>query len=243
LRRAAFAAPFAALALSACGALKPGATLDQPVFSFAGIIAPESAHDVPPRAGVIDIGLLWIDPAQEGQGNWASGRELAASTIAPDGTFTVNLRGIPPAPAIRSLMAPGASAPLSFAFGEIVLFEDGNGDGRFDVGALADGSPMVGPDLYRGMPRMAVLIYVADPTPAGAASPAELADIVGVPGYHIGDINCGANTTSEEPNQPADPDGGAPKPPLVTLVLGPPSRTFPDLRACLRSHPTPPPSP
>ena len=47
-------------------------------------------------ASPLRLGLLWVDPAQEGKGNFVSGSELVRATIEPDGTYTAGLLGPPP---------------------------------------------------------------------------------------------------------------------------------------------------
>jgi hypothetical protein len=174
----------------------------------------------------MSLGLLWVDPAQEGKGNWTSGSDLVDGEIASDASFTMKLRGLPPADAIRSLAAPGGGAPLAFAFAEIILYEDRDGDGRFEVGPLASGSPMIPPDVYRGMPNSAVLFYVAEPISSADVPLRELADVVSTPGYHLGSADC----INDAYARLIDPRI------VITMVV--PSSSFPDLRVCLRSQPT-----
>jgi hypothetical protein len=213
-----------------CGSLESGERLDRPTFSMKGTISPApSDREVAPSD--LRIGLLWIDPVPGEAGSWTSGRELVTASIGPDGTFTMDLRGLPPDAAVRALDVPGSTEHLAYAFSELVLYEDRDGDGRFNVGPLAEGSPMIGTDVYRGMPTTALLFYVRDPLPPDASSQLpELMGVLGERGYHLGVVNCGTSTVS------------AFEPAAAVLTLTPPSPLFPDLRRCLRSHPTEPPN-
>lgn len=212
------------LAMSGCGGpLLAGTTLDQPAFMVSGSIQPMSnavVFDAP-----MSLGLLWIDPAQEGAGNWTSGADLVDGEIASDASFIMKLRGLPPTAAIRALAAPSGGTPLAFAFAEIILYEDRDGDGRFAVGPLASGSPMIAPDLYRGMPNSAVLFYVAQPASSADVPLRELAEVVSKSGYSLANADClDDNYVLGDART------------VITMVV--PSSSFPDLRVCLRSQPT-----
>jgi hypothetical protein len=221
-----------ALAAISCGdTLVPGASLDKLEFSLNGVIVPSPAElsDAP-----LNLGLLWVDPAQQGKGNYVSGSELVSAAIEPDGTYTLGLFGPPPTRAIRALKTSAQGGPVfTFAWAEIILYEDRDADGTFAVGPLAEGSPIVAPDVYRGMPTDRVLLYVAEALPPGQQVIPELmfeAD----KGYHVGLVSCLMNDQS-----PAVlPIIQEVTPPSATIEVGAPSFAFPNLRSCLRSHPT-----
>jgi hypothetical protein len=156
-----------------------------------------------------------------------SGREVSIAQVTSARAYTLDLRGPPPAEALRRLAGSNNGPSFSFAFAEIILYEDRDGDDRFDVGALADGAPIVAPDLYRGMPAHEVLIYIGEPLPPGAEPFRELGDLTTQTGYHLAWADCASQVFSE-----AMDDNAA-------LTLGPPTTSFPDFRPCLRSLPTP----
>lgn len=218
------------LAAISCGdTLVPGSALDKLEFSLNGVLA-QLPDEAPLR-----LGLLWIDPAQEGKGNYVSGSELVSARIEPDGTYTLGLVGPPPRDALRALRFSMQGGPtFTFAWGEIILYEDRNADGTFAVGPLAAGSPMVAPDVYRGMPSTRVLLYVAETVPPNQHVMPELM-FAASKGYHVGWIRCLEN----EQSPAVSPIIDEVSPPTATIELVAPSIAFPNLRSCLQSHPTP----
>jgi hypothetical protein len=143
------------------------------------------------------------------------------------GEFRVVVYGSPPQDMIASFESDAWNGnPLTLAWAELVLFEDGNGDSSFEVGSLAQGSPIKAPDAYRGMSENDLLIYIADPLPPDAAIVQGLSqDITSKRGYHLARANC----------TPAPPRfAEATK--ASELVVIPATSRFPDLRACLHSH-------
>jgi hypothetical protein len=222
------------LAVVSCGdALVPGSSLDKLEFSLQGAIT-EPPGEV--SAAPLRLGLLWVDPAQEGKGNYVSASELVRSKIEPDGTFTLGLVGPPPSGAIRALKSSPQGGPvLTFAWGEIILYEDRNTDGTFVVGSLAEGSPMVAPDVYRGMPTDRMLLYVAETLPPQQQVFPELEFPV-TKGYHLGVAFCRMN----EQSPAVAPVIREVTPPSATITVVAESLAFPNLRSCLQSHPTSP---
>jgi hypothetical protein len=182
----------------------------------------------------LNLGLLWVDPAQGGKGNYVSGSELVSAAIERDGTYTLGLFGSPPTGAIRALKSSGQGGPVfTLAWAEIILYEDRNADGTFAVGPLAGGSPIVAPDVYRGMPSDRVLLYVAETVPPDQQVIPELM-VPAAKGYHLGLVRCLMNDQS-----PAVlPIIQKVTPPSATIEVVAPSFAFPNLRSCLRSHPT-----
>jgi hypothetical protein len=220
-------------AISCGDTLVPGSSLDKVEFSLHGVITLPSA-EVP--AGPLELGILWVDPAQAGNGNYVSGSELVSTTIEADGTYTLGLLGAPPAGAIRVLKSSAeGGTTVALAWGEIILYEDRNGDGTFAVGPLAEGSPMAVPDVYRGMPVDGVLLYFAETV---AERDKVIPEIVfpAKKGYHVGLVRC--IQTDQSPAAPTAIYEAVP--PSATINVTAPSFAFPDLRPCLRSQPPPP---
>jgi hypothetical protein len=219
------------LATVSCGdTLVPGSSLDKLEFSFDGVLA-ATPGDEP--GSPLRIGLLWVDPAQAGKGNYASGTELVRAEIQRDGTYTGGLLGPPPAEAIRSLKSSAQGGPLfTFAWGEIIVYEDRNADGTFAVGPLAEGSPIVAPDVYRGMPTDRALLYFSETIRPHEQVLSELT-FPANKGYHIGLIRCIEHEQSPEVSSTIQEVS----PPGATIEVVAPSVGFPNLRSCLRSHP------
>jgi hypothetical protein len=212
-----------------CGdTLVPGSSLDKLEFSFDGMLT------APPEPGSpLRLGLLWVDPAQAGKGNYASGAELVHAEIEPDGTYTVGLLARPPAGAIRSLKSSAQGGPgFTFAWGEIIVYEDRNADGTFAVGPLAEGSPILAPDVYRGMPTDRALLYFSETIRPHEQVFPELI-FPANKGYHIGLIRCLEHHQSPAVSSVIQEVS----PPGATIEVVAPSLAFPNLRSCLSSHP------
>ena len=213
--------------LCSCGKpLVTGTTLDTPVFSISGDIRPA------PAGAQVKIGVLWVDPTQEpGSTNFVSGSELVDDQIGADGHYALDFYGPPPEAAIHWLKSADDSASVfALAWGEIVLYEDRDGDGTFEVGAVSDGSPMQSSDLYRGMALTHIVFYVEQPLAAEHITIPELAGIVVRPGYGLGRTTCTVYSSRATYTNVDEPD----------LKLIEPSRFFPDLRECLKPHPSEP---
>ena len=240
------------VAIGCDGSLVTGADLDRPLLHGSGVITTsQDLNDSRPEplAGEthLELGVLWVDPAQQGQPSVASSSDLLASAISADGKYTLDFRSPPPDAAIQWLdSSVGAGEPpatsaaeavrnaFAFAFGELVLFDDLDGDGSFRVGSLTDGSPMLPPDEYRGMASSDVVLYVAHALPRGHNPLPELSDrITAVDGYHLGRVDCSDQTFATAIKPFVSPADGSDTP----IQIVPASSTFPDLRACLRSHP------
>jgi hypothetical protein len=222
-----------ALLSAGCGdGLVDGAALDQPLFSIAGNILPIAGQLDPATAdSSLELGIVWIDPAQQAPLNTTSDADLVFSEIAPDGAFTLNVTRKPDSSAIRWLKFGDEDGPeLGLAWGEIVVYEDRNRDGSFGVGPASERSPILAPDSYRGFAREHVLIYVAQGFAEGVAPIAGLEEVTHRHGYVLGRIVC------------RDPDRISPievnREVPVSLELSPdPLREFPaGLRDCWNTH-------
>ena len=231
LRWSAYVLALSGLATVSCGdTLVPGSSLDKLEFSFDGVLT-ATPRDEP--GSPLRLGLLWVDPAQAGKGNYASGPELVRAEIQSDGTYTVGLLGPPPAEAIRSLKSSAQGGPVfTFAWGEIIVYEDRDADGTFAVGRLAEGSPIVAPDVYRGMPTDRALLYFSETIRPHEQVLPELI-FPANKGYHVGLIRCLTHDQSPDVSsiiQEVSPPG-------ATIEVVAPSLAFPNLRSCLSSHP------
>src|SRR5258708_33563913 len=158
-----------AFAGAGCGdPLVSHATYETPLLSFQPYM-PELF-----QAASLDgmsIGIVWVDPLQQRDDRPQPPAGMAVRRNDRD--FTVDLFAPPPAAAIRRLPDPRTrdnDIAVSFAFGEIVVYADRDGDGKFALAPRAEGSTMVPPDEYVGSAAANAVIYVE--TPATAARPA-----------------------------------------------------------------------
>jgi hypothetical protein len=199
---------------------------EQPLYAFDGWITP---FPLAPHVQSPTVGVVWVDPAQLRD-------DLAASHVrfegSPDGTFNLKLFAAP----LEALRRYPGDMPgeieTSFAFGEVVLFDDRDGDGRFAVTPRTTGSEIVAPDMYIGAARRHVLIYVEKSFDGTAARFPELSPVIALPpGYHVALVSCtslGYAGLASITNPQKEVD---------ILAIEPPSPTLPFARACLRSHP------
>lgn len=203
-----------------CGEpLVSGASLDAPSFTIEGAIAP---YDV---LRPLSIGVLWTDPALAENAPTVSGADRLQAAIAADGAFSLQVFGRPPKDAVKWLAADASSDAVALAWGELVLFEDADGDGTFRVDSLADGAPMTAPDRYAGAAEKHVLLYVEEPAEEGTQV-IGLARNLARLGYVLCEAHCdGAMyATAVEPN-------------TVSLRAVPASARFPRVRQCFQSIP------
>jgi hypothetical protein len=183
-------------ALLGCGdPLVPGTRLDEPSFIIEGAIAP---YDV---SRPTSIGILWVDPALAGGAPTVSGAEQLEARIATNGAFSLKIFGRPPKEAVKWLAADASSDAVALAWGELVLFEDNDGDGTFRVDSLEGRAPMAAPDQYAGVAEKHVLIYVEEPAEEGTQI-LGLARTLAAPGYVVGEAHCDneAFVIAVEPN-------------------------------------------
>jgi hypothetical protein len=217
----------AAFAASACGdGLIPGTELDKLGLHVEGSLLSDDGPFT--LSGDAKLGILWIDPAQTANSAFVPSAELVKSRIGHDDTFALDVYGLPHEGAIAWLKS-GASGEHTFAFswGEIVLYEDRDGDGTLRVGQLVEGSPIRGSDTYRGMPVDYALVYVARALPPEEVFLGFNPRITETPGYHLVHVDCDELEPRIVPIDPAEA--------RVDVVES--TSTFPNLRPCLRSHP------
>jgi hypothetical protein len=207
-----------ALGGSACGSgLVPGATYDQPLLSFNGTISPAGGligaqHPI--------LGLLWTDPLQRQPDVTMPASWLQSSVNANADTFAIDVFRPPPPEAVVDLADPsGAISRLAVA--EIVIVDDQNGDGTFQVEGPR--ATISAPERYLAGSAN-VLTYVDRPFSAPQInSPLTLPAQVG---YALVNYVCQGqlSAATHSVNQGA-----------VEMVLQP-SQDFPDVRTCRASH-------
>jgi len=212
----------ASVAASVCGCgdpLVPGSSLNVPAFIAHGAIAP---YD---ESRSISIGILWADPAQASSTAHVSDAERLQADISADGTFSLEVFGTPPKNAVERLAADASSDAVAFAWGELILFEDRNADGRFRVDSLEHGALIAAPDQYAGTAEKHVLLYVEEPAEEGTQI-IGLARTLSVPGYVLGEVHCGEApyVVAVEPN-------------TVSLVTVTATSLFPKQRQCFEAIP------
>jgi hypothetical protein len=207
-----------ALGGSACGrGLVPGATYDQPLLSFSGTISPAGGligaqHPI--------LGLLWTDPLQRQPDVTMPASWLQSSVNANADTFAIDIFRPPPPEAVVDLADPsGAISRLAVA--EIVIVDDQNGDGTFQVEGPR--ATISAPERYLAGSAN-VLTYVDRPFSAPQLnSPLTLPAQVG---YALVNYVCQGqlSAATHAVNQDA-----------VEMLLQP-SQDFPDVRSCRASH-------
>jgi hypothetical protein len=222
----------ALLVISAgCGdPLLSAAAYGTPLFELAGDINPLPADLSSPRVDVV-----WVDPS--GVRDDVPAPPETVSLALNDSSFVFSMYAKPPDAAIHQLVDPhNGRAVASFAFGEIILFEDLDADRTLRVTPIGDGSTIVSPDVYRGAQDRYVVAYIESP-PAGDV-PDELRGLLSTdPGYHLGVVNC---SSPEAPRTSIDHEIDDP---IEITVLATPTSELPFARTCLRTHPvvtTPP---
>ncbi|HXI55209.1 MAG TPA: hypothetical protein VNO55_04080 [Polyangia bacterium] len=189
----------AALAVAAtiggagCGdPLVSNATYESPLLSFQPYV-PE-LFQVASLDG-LSVGIVWVDPLQlrDDLPHPAGGITVHRS----DRDFTVDVFTPPPDAAIRRLPDPTThEIAVSFAFGEIVVYADNNGDGRFALAPRAAGSTMLPPDEYAGSSPGNAVIYVETPAkPSGPVAPGWFT-LFEAPGYRLVSIGCDVSLVS-----------------------------------------------
>jgi hypothetical protein len=221
------------LAAAGCGEpLLTADAYDSPLISLHGNFNPARSDLLSPRVGVV-----WVDPAELDDDVPAPPQAIGFQLS--DTSFDLRVYAPPPAGAIRALRDPeDGDVITSFAFGELVVFEDRNEDGTFSVTPLGEGSTIVPPDLYRGAQSLFVLTYVQHPLQAPDDVLPELHGLLAVsPGYHLGVINC---ATPDAPRSGTIDNPEAQQLEMTILAQGTPDLPF--VRSCLRTHPVPPPA-
>ena len=215
--------------LAGCGdPLTSASAYDVPLFTLRGDLNPAPEDLVAPR-----VDLVWVDPV--GQSDDIP-EPLLETQLQLDGAgYVFSIFAPPPATAVREIVdATTGAVAARFAFGEIVLYEDGDGDGTLRVTSLADGSAIVAPDVYWGASAQNVVIYIKTPWSATTKAPELLGLLSHEPGYHLGVIDCSA------PDVPVTFITGNADARADISVLPNGTSQLPYVRDCLRSHPVAP---
>jgi hypothetical protein len=219
----------ALVCFAGCGqGVLAGDAYDQPLFSFLGLVRP--ARTIPATmtdaAGASHqtnpiMGLLWTDPLQRVMDVTQPARGIASHIDASSDLFTIDVYGPPPPQAIVEVPLSGGPT-LRLAYAEIVMFDDQNRDGTFQI-AGADAEILDG-DLYLAGANT-VLVYLADSystVPVG-----NLLAVSGAKGYQLVAYKCDHQSVAQVFAPPAV---GGP------VAYTQPSATFPEVRSCARTH-------
>jgi hypothetical protein len=132
---------------------------------------------------------VWVDPLQvrDDRSQPAEGLRV----VRRDRAFTVDLFTPPPAGAVRRIRDPmtGGGA-VDFAFGEIVVYADGDRDGTFALAPRSEGLSMRPPDEYAGSSPMFAVIYVETPARPDGPVDSSWSTLFEPPGYRLAKIDC-----------------------------------------------------
>ena len=204
----------------------PGNAYDRP-WSFSGIARPEGT--IPTMTTGADgamlhtqpiMGLLWTDPLQRSPDVPQPARGIASTVIGD--TFHIDVYGPPPAAAMVEIASPGGPS-LRLALAEIVMIDDQNGDGTFEVSG--PDATIGGGDRYLAGANT-VLVYLDRSYPS--LPPAgNLLAVTGSQGYQLVVYACDHQSILSV-NVPDLVTG--------TVVYPQPSMTLPEARSCARTH-------
>lgn len=207
-----------AIAGAACGqGVVPGTTYDQPLLSFSGTISPtdgvgQAAHPV--------VGLLWTDPLQRQPDATMPPRWMRSTVDVAADTFSVDIFRPPPPEAVVEIAdSRGESSRLAVA--EIVIVDDQDGDGRFQV--QGPRATIASPDRYLAGSAN-VVTYVATPFPSPEVNTP--LTVPGQSGYGMANYICQGQLSAATH--------------AVNLqrveMIWQPSQDLPDVRTCRASH-------
>ena len=186
----------AAAVLLAVGAAVAGVGCGDPLASASSYEAPLLSFGpyVPDLFQVesldgLSVGVVWVDPLQvrDDLPQPAEGLHVQRQ----DRAFTVDVFTPPPSGAVRRIPDPMTGAvAVGFAFGEIVVYADGDGDGRFALAPRSEGLSIRPPDEYAGSTAADVVIYVETPARAGGPVDSSWHTLFEPPGYRLASIDC-----------------------------------------------------
>ena len=178
---------WAAGAGAGCGdPLATASSYEAPLLSF-GPYAPE-LFQVESLEG-LSVGVVWVDPLQvrDDLPHSVDGLRVQRQERA----FTVDVFTPPPAAAIRRIPDPETGAvAVGFAFGEIIVYADRDGDGRFALLPRSAGLSMRPPDEYAGSTSARVVIYVETAARSGGPVDSSWRTLFEPPGYRLARIDC-----------------------------------------------------
>jgi hypothetical protein len=209
---------------SACGdPLLSGTGYKEPLMTITGVLEP------PQSATGFRAEVVWVDPLDE-RPDVPAAVQAVSSEIHADDSYALHLFAPPPEATFRSLPVPGSPGEhVVFAFGEIVLVDDVDGDGTF---AVNDDNTIMAPDKYVSWAGADVVTYVAHGIPTPSATADLLPLITGHVGYHLVAMDCTNPATPLLMDvQPAGQEVG--------LYVMPPADHILYQRPCLRSHAVP----
>lgn len=223
---AAAAIAVAGFLLAACQqGVVPGNAYDKP-WSFSGYVLP--AGTVPTMTTGADgamlmtkpiMSLLWTDPLQRSPDVPQPARGI--SSMVSQDKFQIDVYGPPPAAAIVDIPNFGGQT-VRLALAEIVMIDDQNGDGTFEVSG-ADATIADGDRYLAGA--NTVLVYLDGAY--ASLPPGNVLAVSGAAGYQLVLYACDHHEAIANVLQQT-PDG--------TIVYPQPSTTFPEVRACGRTH-------
>ena len=178
-----------AIGAAGCGdALVSGQTYETPLLSIRPFVPELFQAD---SLDGLSIGIVWVDPFQLRDDIPQPADGIAVKRVDRD--FTVDLFTPPPAGAIRRIPDPAThNIAVSFAFGEIVVYADQDGDGKFSLASRANGLGMLPPDAYAGSASY-VVIYLETPAQARGPVGAGWFTLFEKPGYRLAFIDCGVS--------------------------------------------------
>jgi hypothetical protein len=206
-----------AVSASACDGITPGGAFDRPMFTIVAAFIPNTTL---PAATHPIVGVLWTDPLQRQPDVVMPAAWMSSTAIDPASStlpFETNVFRPPPPEAVVDLRAPSGHV-TSLAFGELVVVDDADGDGTFQVsGPRAE---IALPDSYLAGSGNA-LLYVARPF-------AELElgfPLAGTnPGYQTVNFQCNGQLSLGTAVEAG------------TQFQLQPSPTLPEIRDCRRTH-------
>jgi hypothetical protein len=198
--------------------LLPGNAYDQPIF---GLITGR----IQPGGGLLQahnpmVSVLWTDPLQRTPDVTMPAQSLRSSLDIPNDTFSIGIFRPPPAAALSEVIAPSGES-VRLGFGEIVVVDDRDDDGTFQVTGRR--GAITAPDRFLGSSPY-VLTYVAQPPSSPTASTP--LTLNGQTGYALVSYSCQGPMALS-----ADGVGGT----AVPVILQP-SDSFPEVRDCRRFH-------
>jgi hypothetical protein len=227
-RAVALAIIWLSISAAACGeGLVPGNTYDRPLFVLHGTVRPAgglaSARN---RAGTGVavhplVSLLWTDPLQQRPDRPAPAGMLRSSVDAASDQIALEIFRPPPPELLVEVAAPSGGESARLAVAEIVIIDDGDGDGDFRVGGAR--AEIAAPDQYLAGTE-SLLIYVARPF---SSPPFDFPLVPGTAtGYQLVSYSCVGLSAVGVAEVAAD---------LLALVMRP-SSFLPEIRTCRRSH-------
>lgn len=196
--------------------IAPGTAYEAPMFQFQGHLDPRGGL----RAGTHPIvGVIWSDPLQRFPDVVMPPRSIGATPSGPSyDDLTIQIFRPPPSAAVFDI-SPTRGVRLDLALGELVIVDDGDGDGTFHVGGPR--AEILAPDEYLAGTDQ-VLTYLPKSLPTGA--PTVPVASAGTIGYQLVDYQC---------------DGRLSRGPIARVNANfplQPSRFLPEIRSCMRTH-------